>query len=333
MQCLDPKFVWRNPNGGRVLFKPIEGRDFYDPDMLLPCGHCPACAMSKKKDTSLRLIHEMEFWETGCTLTLTFDEAGLEARAKDRDTPMKWSVYGSDISRFIKRLRAKLQYLHGKTPKFRFYGVGEYGAKTQRPHYHILIFGWSPHDLDTVGGTTLWTAGKSPQHRSAFIESVWKKGLCTVDPTFTASSIAYVAGYVTKKLEHKRNNIARTALVNGKRTYTLPECHRASPGLGERWIRKHYKTVFTSPKRRIMNTTGKKPKAFAIPRYYYRKLEQYDPDLYASVRLDQQETIEELDDWKLLHEDPEEWDNQRLRRIDFVLYNIQKRQDQRDQEL
>lgn len=44
-----------------------------------------------------------------------------------------------DIQLFIKRLR-KANSKHTDMPAIKYYAVGEYGGRTQRPHYHIILF-------------------------------------------------------------------------------------------------------------------------------------------------------------------------------------------------
>lgn len=95
----------------------------------------------------------------------------------------------SDLSAWVKRLRARLQRKywvawkrkqHGPRwtgPRIKFFACGEYGEQRGRPHYHALVFGVSDPVL---------------------FESCWPYGFTRTDPV-TPASIAYVAGYVSKK--------------------------------------------------------------------------------------------------------------------------------------
>jgi len=89
---------------------------------------------------------------------------------------------------FIKRLR-KQGY------KFRYYGVGEYGEKTLRPHYHLAAFGFP----NCVRGQT----DLRKQYCCAVCDSVkkaWGKGAVQLG-RLEPAACAYIAGYVTKKIE------------------------------------------------------------------------------------------------------------------------------------
>lgn len=222
------------------------------------------------------MIHEMEQHEQGCALTLTFDEEHLHSRKDRKDYVEKnWSVYGDDISRFIKKLRKYLNREYGYTPKFKFYGVGEYGTKNHRPHYHIAIFGWMPHDIDLRGRSTLIKAGASEQHLSEFVSRVWGEGYCSVG-ILTPASAGYIAGYVTKKYENTAKG--RSEFVNGELQYVEPECQRMTKGIGFDWWEKHQNDALANNS--ITNATGDSVSRFGIPKSYLRKLEKTDPERY-----------------------------------------------------
>lgn len=93
--------------------------------------------------------------------------------------------------RFLNTLRKKLDPL-----RIRYYAVGEYGEKNDRPHLHYIIFGY-PHCRD------LNSDGRSPHYCScpscSPIYEAWGKGITTVDPV-DIKICKYVARYVVKKM-------------------------------------------------------------------------------------------------------------------------------------
>ena len=68
MQCLHP-FVIKNPNFmvNGDMRKTIE----------VPCGHCVACRIARSREWAVRLLHESEFWDDFCFVTLTYDDEHL----------------------------------------------------------------------------------------------------------------------------------------------------------------------------------------------------------------------------------------------------------------
>lgn len=64
--------------------------------------------------------------------------------------------------------------------KIRYYAVGEYGDETQRPHYHVALFGLDGMSTD-------------------LIEEKWKKGHVYVGD-LSRESAQYICGYILKKM-------------------------------------------------------------------------------------------------------------------------------------
>lgn len=159
MQCLHP-FVIKNPNlmVNGDMRKTIE----------VPCGHCVACRIARSREWAVRLLHESEFWDEYCFVTLTYSDDNLVFP----------SLVPRDLTLFFKKLRRDL----GER-KIKYFACGEYGDRFGRPHFHAIIFGLGTSD-------------------SKLIEDNWNKGHVKVG-TLTYQSCRYVAGYVQKKLYGK----------------------------------------------------------------------------------------------------------------------------------
>lgn len=123
-------------------------------------------------------------------VTLTYNKENI---------PDGQTLYPKHTQDWLKRLR--LRFPH----KIRYYLVGEYGERTQRPHYHAALFGLGPEHSEIIGQT--WPHGH------------------TYTGDLTAQSAQYVAGYVTKKMTSKTD-----PRLNGRH----PEFARMSlrPGIG-----------------------------------------------------------------------------------------------------
>ena len=79
---------------------------------------------------------ESQVHADNCFVTLTYDDEHLPRPHR----PGHWmpSLSPYHVTNFIKRLRR-----HYEIP-IRYFLAGEYGNDSQRPHYHLALFGLSP---------------------------------------------------------------------------------------------------------------------------------------------------------------------------------------------
>lgn len=94
------------------------------------CGHCGPCIANRRRLWTGRLLLEQLDHEYSCFATLTYVRAPAFLMPRHLQT-------------FCKRLR----YFRGP---FRFYGVGEYGSKFGRPHWHIALFGVGLQEAEAI---------------------------------------------------------------------------------------------------------------------------------------------------------------------------------------
>lgn len=131
-----------------------------------PCGQCLHCRINKAREWANRLLLEQKVHVHSSFITLTYNEENV-------------SQYGdlvkTDLQKWIKRFYHYFDY-------FRYFGVGEYGDKTWRPHYHVAAFG-VPLSSDT----------------EKLVEKTWKKGFIHVGE-LNRDSARYIVGYVVKGL-------------------------------------------------------------------------------------------------------------------------------------
>lgn len=124
--------------------------------------------------------------EFNCFVTLTYSDEFL---------PKDGSLDKGHHQEFLKSLR------HAIYPrKVRYFAVGEYGARTFRPHYHYALFGlpsclaYMQNDfVDKKGRRTCSCSSCLP------IRLAWSKGI-TDCARLEKDSAQYIAGYVTKKM-------------------------------------------------------------------------------------------------------------------------------------
>lgn len=115
-------------------------------------------------------------YEDNCFATLTYN---------DKHLPKDGNVSKRELQLFMKKLRFHYEN------KIRFFAVGEYGERENRPHYHVMLFDFP---------TCMW--GISRQRKTccavcSFVANIWGKGHVLLG-SVTPDSAAYVSNYVTK---------------------------------------------------------------------------------------------------------------------------------------
>lgn len=151
-------------------------------DMVVPCGKCAFCAVTKRSDWSTRLLYEAKMHTVKKFITLTYANPHL---TWDHGNPQ---LVKADLQKWFKRVR-KAGY------RIRYFAVGEYGSTTFRPHYHVLLFGDVP---------------------DALIRSSWPLGQVHIG-TVTAASVMYCLGYLVNKTPmHLHHRVAPFTLMSRK---------------------------------------------------------------------------------------------------------------------
>ncbi len=236
----------------------------------VPCGNCIGCRAEQSRQWAVRMMHEARMHPSNLFITLTYDEERL---------PDNGSLRPEDLSRFIKNLR--------KTQERRisFFGCGEYGDQTQRPHYHALLFG--VEFLDRYSG---FDYSRPNVWRSETLEDIWGLGF-TEFGTVTMASASYVAGYCRKKVKAKDYSRANT------RTGELlqPEFARMSlrPAIGKRWIAENWSDVYP---RDFIVIDGHEAKP---PRYYDKWMDNNFPFIMEDVRQKRYDDAIQLNKYQL----------------------------------
>lgn len=262
------KFDFDIPYDYPILFNP----DFSPKglNIKVPCGKCIGCRLDYSRMWATRSVHEAfmhDHYQNCSFITLTFNNEMLQNRT------VGYSLNKVSFRSWIKRLRKAVYSKYGRT--FRFMACGEYGSRHQRPHYHMLIYGFNFPDKK------VWKYNKIHgkeviYYRSDFLEDIWRPAHISDSYGFSVigdvnfESSAYVARYVTKKLF---GAVAEKVYRDRE-----PEFLTTSrmPGLGFDYLNKYYKDMFNHGYVTLPNGF-KAP----IPRYYSNKLEELDPNLYS----------------------------------------------------
>ncbi|MEM2002726.1 MAG: hypothetical protein QXT77_08790 [Candidatus Methanomethylicaceae archaeon] len=235
---------------------------------IMPCRQCIGCRLERSRQWATRLMHETKFHSGAIFLTLTYSDEML---------PKNRSLNPSDLTTFIKDLRARNDY-YGKE-KIKYFAVGEYGDATNRPHYHLALFGsYDCRSPESIPEEPARSGDRQFSHPD--FSAVWDKGLHRYSE-LTFESAAYVARYCLKKISG-----AKQETHYGER---VPEFQRNSNGLGKGHFDAWKNDIYPSDQV-VLPGRG----AFLPPPYYDRLLEKVDPALFAQVkkrRIEEQEKI------------------------------------------
>lgn len=198
----------------------------------LPCGQCLPCRISQRRVKAHRMVCESMDHDFNSFLTCTYDDDHLPQEFVHPDTGEIFAagtLSPLDHELFLKRLRVNAQ--RKLDLQFRFFGVGEYGEKSQRPHYHYCLFGFPPcpaRGARMVGRRFI----SCKCSICSLVSESWGAGNIFLGD-FTLDSAQYVAGYVTKKLTSDKSKF-QSDILQGR----YPEFARSSrrPGIGANFV-------------------------------------------------------------------------------------------------
>ncbi len=204
---------------------------------IVPCGHCIKCLQRRQNAWAFRLEQELKVSTSAMFLTLTYENAPKSFNGID-------TLDKRDFQKFMKRLRKKLQYDNtvNKT-KIKYYACGEYGDKTERPHYHAIVF-------------------NLPRPFEKFLLKAWKLGHIHIG-TVTEASIFYTTKYALKGLRRKKawdyDELGRE-----------PEFQLMSNGLGISYNKEPIIDYLRTNGTELLTMQGGVKKT--LPRYYIEKM-------------------------------------------------------------
>lgn len=261
MPCFHPVDGFRRSDGS-FSFTDLR-RDDSVGAMSLPCGRCIGCRADQARDWTVRLVGEGRMHDASQVLTLTY---------ADEHVPLHGSVCWSDVQKFLKRYRKWLSS-EGE-PSISYRGCSEYGERTYRPHYHVVIFGHLFSDRRLIG-----KAGDgSGQFSSAKADELWGLGHVRIGE-FSAASAGYIASYLVKAApsELERRGFCKLdpetgEIVQLERPRSYGSCR---PAIGKRWWERFGATDVAPHDHCILNA-----KPVKVPRYYDKLLGREDEALF-----------------------------------------------------
>lgn len=243
MTCYRPVTAFKPLDGGALLFHEAKNCR----EIKIKCGGCIGCRIEKREEWALRCYLESKMHSVNSFLTLTYD---------DDHYPMYGSLNYRHWQLFAKKLRHKIG-------PFRFYVVGEYGEKLERPHWHALLFGVDFGDKRKCNSLR----SSCDLYTSEVVGKLWGQGFHTIG-SVTLSSARYCAAYSMKKITGPlaEAHYMRVDLLTGEVCVVEPEMARMSlkPGIGYTWFEKYWKDIWYTENDAVI-VAGRKCR---IPKYF-----------------------------------------------------------------
>lgn len=196
----------------------------------LPCGKCINCRKSQANQWRIRIMMEAQDYDPDdmCFLTLTYDQEHLPYTKSGKPT-----IKYEDFQNFINYLKIYIKRKTGVQPKIRYFVAGEYGGIGNRPHFHVILFGYNFFENAYYS-----TSGQSGEmlFSNEFIDKAWHRGIANFGRV-SAKSAQYVAQYTVKKLvqDYKKDDRCEPLIQMSRR-----------PGIGNKFILEHKEEIYQS---------------------------------------------------------------------------------------
>lgn len=270
----------------------------YTKATIIPCGKCIGCRLESSRQKANQGSLEASMLEQDRTwfATITYDDDHIYVPELiedehgitwiDIDAEEEWggSLVGKDLQDFVKRLRYHvkqkypLDYVGNPVNnELRFMMCGEYGGQTERPHYHLIIFGLYLPIEDLYAPRM---KNGDVYYQSKILETAWDKGISNITPA-SWNTIAYVGRYVTKKISGDK-----AIEYYARKGQAEKEFYRCSnrPGIGKSYYDKNWIQIYNEDK--VLIKTKKSSEYVQPPKYFDKLLEKEHPYLWDLVKRD-----------------------------------------------
>lgn len=311
MSCYHPLYAIKTAQGGKPLIlgsvdkfshdkndfiKKFNTMDISTGELYTPfkiqCQKCIGCRLDYSRQWADRCVMEsLEYpQDYNCWITLTYSDANLKYGDRGHAT-----LESDAISSFMKRLRRRFEYKYGHVG-IRFYGAGEYGDISLRPHYHVINFNIPLYDLSLIG----YTRNGNPLYNSDDVSACWPYGFAVI-AEFNWDTAAYTARYVMKKQKGPDASLYYEDLG------ILPEFVTMSrrPGIGYKYYC-DYKDNIYNQDCIILPSRGEQPHISKPPRFFDLMLQEEDPIKYQNIKQRRMELAEQSFNTKLNFTDLDE---------------------------
>lgn len=295
-----------NPENGKKILKVGALPDGKHETLEIPCGRCIGCRLDYSRQWANRCMLELKDHEKACFVTLTYNPEHVPRRYyADPSTGLaepSLSLCKRDVQLFFKRLRKAFPDC-----RIRYFGCGEYGPSTFRPHYHLILFG-----VDFKEDRVSYRKSKTlnPMYTSATLDKLWSfpprigegshtcvAGISTIQDVCW-ETCAYTARYITKKLNGPEGEFYET--FNIEKPFAVMS---RRPGIGRSYYDAHMGDGSLYSHSFIHLSTPDGGLKFNPPKYFDRLLEEDDPEQYAEIKETRKRMAEAVQKAKLASTD------------------------------
>lgn len=284
--------------------KPLGGTSAITDFVEIPCGQCIGCRLERSRQWANRCLLELQDHpeHPGYFVTLTYDDYHLpRSWYGDPHTGLAsqaFSLCKRDFQLFFKRLRK----VTGQ--EIRYFGCGEYGPTTFRPHGHFDIFGLHLDDLTPLPGRSelgyqyynsptldrVWSFPMRDEFGNPMEDKPSLAGFAVIGE-ITWETCAYTARYITKKLTGPEAQYYQ--FFNIEPPFSMMSL---KPGIGRMYYDQHpdlYDHEY------IHISTDKGGRKFRPPRYFDRLFDIDHPEESAQMKAFRKSAAEETKRLKL----------------------------------
>ena len=157
-----------------------------------------------------------------------------------------------------------MYFVTGIEYQIRYFHCGEYGEKTSRPHYHVILFNTKFHDQRLHSNTR-----GNEYYISRTLSEAWQyKGHCIIGEA-NYQTISYCARYIMKKINGAQASLTDHYFCKETGLEQIPEYTTMSrnPGLGTEFYKQYKSDIFPSDECVIRTSKNGPPMALKPPKF------------------------------------------------------------------
>lgn len=165
---------------------------------VYPCNRCLPCIGIKRFHWVKKMQLEAKYWKYKYFITLTYSPENI---------PHNHHLNKQHLKNFIKYFR---KHTTKANKSLKYFACGEYGGKTERPHYHIILF--TDYQLDLQ---ELKTTKTGILYNCNLLNKCWlNKGHIWTAIITDTKCFSYVASYSNKNHIRQEYNNKSKLLTN-----------------------------------------------------------------------------------------------------------------------